>query len=96
LDGTTATAVTDANGVALSGVYLWGFSIQSEDDVGAEATLKILDGGTTKVEIMLGTAANTPNSSMFSFPGPLPIAGALTVQHGANSDLDYYFWYTEY
>jgi len=96
LDGTTETAVTDSDGVALSGIYLWGFNIQSEDDIGAEAYLKILDAGTEKVGVRLCTSANTPTQEMFSFPGPLPIEGALTVQHSADSDVDYYFWYTEF
>lgn len=96
LDGTTETAVTDANAVALSGIYLWGACIQSFDDITALTTLKILDAGTTKLEFLVNTTATLPHAGVITFPRPIAINGALTVQHGQDSDIDWYFLYTEF
>ena len=95
IDGTVAVAV-NKDSTAISGCLVHGFVITSVTDATANAYVKVCDGGVAKLNVLVCETANTALASVFSFPAPIPIAGALTLQHSADSDILYQVLYTPY
>lgn len=96
LTDTTATAVTDANGAAISGCYVSFIAMRSATVVAADAYLKILSGSTTVLGVNLGTSASILDQSVVSFPFPIKIDGALKLQQSANCTVTYRVGYIEF
>ncbi len=89
LTDNTETAVTDANSVAISGCYISWIAIHTATTVAADAYLSILSAASAVLKVNLGTDANILTQSVFSFPFPIKISGALTLKQSGTCTATY-------
>jgi len=94
---TTAAAVNDSDSNAISGCLVHGIAIKSASVIAADAQVSVMNGSTSVLDILLSDAANTLSQTVYAFPAPLAVSGALKLKHSENTGkVTYQVMYTPY